>query len=191
MKKPIINIFTIVLLSLFATNSFSQTVGGRKAFINIDYINNYSFGYAGDLTGPAAGFGWQNKKGNWHEATLLAIGASRGNFLTGLRYQYSVNVLKRSNSNIKPFIGLGAEERFQYIKAERGPRDYKTFSNGISAYVSPGVQLNAKGGFYGSLQLPIDIFVLRNYSQPNQSSSYFNAFPFERLDLRIGFGYTF
>jgi hypothetical protein len=185
--------------------AFSQSTRNYKLFSNFDYINNYSFSSSGFIDRPTVGFGWQNKKQNWHEIELLNFGISRATFISGLRYQHTIVLFKSAECAFKPFVGLGLEDRTQYLKQNYfdgiANVRYNSISNYLSGSVSPGVQYSAKNsGFYSSLQMPINIFTLRSISQQSSPASSrssdmrFDALPFNSndvLNIRLGFGYRF
>lgn len=187
----------------------AQTNYTRKISLSGQYHYNNTFNnwY---ISAPQIGFGWQNKKLNWHEFDLteMLVSKSWGRHIysAALRYQHSIMPFKRfENTMLKPFIGIGATASSSHSLTRysvAGSYDIRHFTTALQAHISPGIEYNFGKRFNASLQLPITLMRFKSIdsrifdpnlsaSDQNRSVSDLRLLPLNALEARLSIGYKF
>lgn len=206
--------FVVILLLCSFSSASAQENYKNKAFVSTifsHYLANPGFNFT-ILQGMQGGFGWQNKKGSWHEAEINAFSLARDEStyggLLGLRYQYSLMPFKKlQGSRVQPFIGFGGMNFINYYNMHnKSPfgnvSDLMQMRNFLEAYLSPGVDVALGKRFYSTFQIPVTLAQLEvrkdriTYTKPEvvvarNTYTDYKLLPFEYVYLRLSFGYKF
>ncbi|RYD80581.1 MAG: hypothetical protein EOP53_07845 [Sphingobacteriales bacterium] len=201
----------LILISLFASAANAQDSSRtHRITLSGNYVYQVPF-HDWYISGLQVGYGWQNKKMNWHDFDLTGAYAgfkSNSHLVSiGLRYQHTVMPFRRfDNSRFKPFIGFGAEYSISHSKGEYDNviNRYETrhFTNSLQPYISPGFEFNFSKKFYTSLQFPIPLMRLNTVSSRHfdpgipagdQSHTHtsLQLLPLQNIQARLTLGYKF